>query len=157
MTDTAMEETLPEIRIDTILKMLPHRYPFIMIDRVKDIVPGVSGTGVKNITINEPFFQGHFPENPVMPGVLQIEAMAQTAGIVVLMMLPEEERYNQMVYFMTLDDAKFRKPVVPGDVLEMKVTKEQVVRNVFKYRGQAYVDGKLVSQCVFSAMMLKKA
>ncbi len=157
MTDTAMEETLPEIRIDTILKMLPHRYPFIMIDRVKDIVPGVSGTGVKNITINEPFFQGHFPENPVMPGVLQIEAMAQTAGIVVLMMLPEEERYNQMVYFMTLDDAKFRKPVVPGDVLEMKVTKEQVVRNVFKFRGQAYVDGKLVSQCVFSAMMLKKA
>jgi len=152
-----MEETLPEIRIDTILKMLPHRYPFIMIDRVKDIVPGVSGTGVKNITINEPFFQGHFPENPVMPGVLQIEAMAQTAGIVVLMMLPEEERYNQMVYFMTLDDAKFRKPVVPGDVLEMKVTKEQVVRNVFKFRGQAYVDGKLVSQCVFSAMMLKKA
>lgn len=157
MTDTAMEETLPEIRIDTILKMLPHRYPFIMIDRVKDIVPGVSGTGVKNITINEPFFQGHFPENPVMPGVLQIEAMAQTAGIVVLMMLPEEERYNQLVYFMTLDDAKFRKPVVPGDVLEMKVTKEQVVRNVFKFRGQAYVDGKLVSQCVFSAMMLKKA
>lgn len=157
MTDTTMEETLPEIRIDTILKMLPHRYPFIMIDRVKDIVPGVSGTGVKNITINEPFFQGHFPENPVMPGVLQIEAMAQTAGIVVLMMLPEEERYNQMVYFMTLDDAKFRKPVVPGDVLEMKVTKEQVVRNVFKFRGQAYVDGKLVSQCVFSAMMLKKA
>ena len=157
MTDTATEETLPEIRVDTILKMLPHRYPFIMIDRVKDIVPGVSGTGVKNITINEPFFQGHFPGNPVMPGVLQIEAMAQTAGIVVLMMLPEEERYDQMVYFMTLDDAKFRKPVVPGDVLEMKVTKEQVVRNVFKFRGQAYVDGKLVSQCVFSAMMLKKA
>ena len=157
MTDEVITETLPEIRIDTILKMLPHRYPFVMIDRVKDIVPGVSGTGVKNITINEPFFQGHFPENPVMPGVLQIEAMAQTAGIVVLMMLPEEERYNQLVYFMTLDDAKFRKPVLPGDVLEMKVTKEQVVRNVFKFRGQAYVDGKLVSQCVFSAMMMKKA
>lgn len=151
------DERTEDVRIDTILQLLPHRYPFVMIDRVKDIVPGQEGTGIKNVTINEPFFQGHFPEKPVMPGVLQIEAMAQTAAIVVLMTFPEEERKDKVIYFMTLDDAKFRKPVVPGDVLEMKVVKEQVVRNVFKFRGQAYVNGQLVSQCVFSAMMLKKA
>lgn len=148
---------IPEIRIGDILKMLPHRYPFLLVDRLKNVIPGESGIGIKNMTMNEPFFQGHFPNNPIMPGVLQIEAMAQTAGIIVLMSFPEEERSGNSVYFMTVDEVKFRKPVLPGDVLEFHVKKEQAVRNVFKFRGEAYVDGKLVSQAIFSAMVFKKA
>ena len=150
------ENIIEEIRIDQILKLLPHRYPFLLVDRLKNVVPGVSGIGIKNVTMNEPFFQGHFPENPVMPGVLQIEAMAQTAGIIVLMSLPEEERNGNSVYFMTVDEVKFRKPILPGDVIEFSVQKEQAVRNVFKFRGEARVDGKLVSQAIFSAMVFKK-
>ncbi len=148
---------IPEVRIGEILKLLPHRYPFLLVDKMKDVEPGVSGIGVKNVTMNEPFFQGHFPENPVMPGVLQIEAMAQSAGIIVLLSFPEEERSGNSVYFMTVDEVKFRKPVLPGDVVEFHVRKEQAVRNVFKFRGEAYVDGKLVSQAIFSAMVFKKA
>ena len=151
------ENIIEEIRIDQILKLLPHRYPFLLVDRLKNVVPGVSGIGIKNVTMNEPFFQGHFPENPVMPGVLQIEAMAQTAGIIVLMSFPEEERNGNSVYFMTVDEVKFRKPILPGDVVELHVKKEQTVRNVFKFRGEARVDGKLVSQAIFSAMIFKKA
>ena len=150
------ENIIEEIRIDEILKLLPHRYPFLLVDRLKNVVPGVSGVGIKNVTMNEPFFQGHFPENPVMPGVLQIEAMAQTAGIIVLMSFPEEERNGNSVYFMTVDEVKFRKPILPGDVIEFSVQKEQAVRNVFKFRGEARVDGKLVSQAIFSAMVFKK-
>ncbi len=151
------ENMISEIRIGDILKMLPHRYPFLLVDRLKDVVPGESGIGIKNMTMNEAFFQGHFPDNPIMPGVLQIEAMAQTAGIIVLTAFPEEERSGNSVYFMTVDEVKFRKPVLPGDVLEFHVKKEQAVRNVFKFRGEAYVDGKLVSQAIFSAMVFKKA
>ena len=150
------ENIIEEIRIDQILKLLPHRYPFLLVDRLKSVVPGVSGVGIKNVTMNEPFFQGHFPENPVMPGVLQIEAMAQTAGIIVLMSFPEEERNGNSVYFMTVDEVKFRKPILPGDVIEFSVQKEQAVRNVFKFRGEARVDGKLVSQAIFIAMVFKK-
>ena len=150
------ENMIEEIRIDQILKLLPHRYPFLLVDRLKDVIPGESGIGIKNVTMNEPFFQGHFPENPVMPGVLQIEAMAQTAGIIVLMSFPEEERNGNSVYFMTVDEVKFRKPILPGDVIEFSVEKEQAVRNVFKFRGEARVDGKLVSQAIFSAMVFKK-
>lgn len=150
------ENMIDEIRIDQILKLLPHRYPFLLVDRLKNVVPGESGIGIKNVTMNEPFFQGHFPENPVMPGVLQIEAMAQTAGIIVLMSFPEEERNGNSVYFMTVDEVKFRKPILPGDVVELFVQKEQAVRNVFKFRGEARVDGKLVSQAIFSAMVFKK-
>lgn len=159
MTEEVQQErtALPEIGIGDILKLLPHRYPFLLVDKVKECVPGVSGIGIKNVTMNEPFFQGHFPENPVMPGVLQIEAMAQTAGIIVLMNFSEEERQGNSVYFMTVDDVKFRKPVLPGDVLEFHVEKEQAVRNVFKFRGVAKVDGKVVSQAIFSAMVFKKA
>lgn len=154
---TAPVNMIEEIRIDEILKLLPHRYPFLLVDRLKNVVPGESGIGIKNVTMNEPFFQGHFPENPVMPGVLQIEAMAQTAGIIVLQSFPAEERSGNGVYFMTVDEVKFRKPILPGDVIEFSVKKEQTVRNVFKFRGEARVDGKLVSQAIFSAMIFKKA
>lgn len=148
---------IEEMRIGEILKLLPHRYPFLLVDRLKNVVPGESGIGIKNVTMNEEFFQGHFPENPVMPGVLQIEAMAQTAGIIVLTAFPEEERSGNSVYFMTVDEVKFRKPILPGDVIEFYVKKEQAVRNVFKFKGEAKVDGKVVSQATFSAMVFKKA
>lgn len=150
-------EIIPEVNIGEILKLLPHRYPFLLVDKMKNVEPGVSGIGIKNVTMNEPFFQGHFPENPVMPGVLQIEAMAQSAGLIVLLSFPEEERSGNSVYFMTVDEVKFRKPVLPGDVIEFHVKKEQAVRNVFKFRGEAFVNGKLVSQAIFSAMVFKKA
>lgn len=158
MTETEQPTNeVPEITINQILKLLPHRYPFLLVDKMKQCVPGESGVGIKNVTMNEPFFQGHFPENPVMPGVLQIEAMAQAAGIIVLMAFPEEERSGNSVYFMTVDEVKFRKPVLPGDTIEFFVKKEQAVRNVFKFRGEAKVNGKLVSQAIFSAMVFKKA
>ena len=151
------DNVIEELRIGEILKLLPHRYPFLLVDKLKNVVPGESGIGIKNVTMNEPFFQGHFPENPVMPGVLQIEAMAQTAGLIVLTAFPEEERSGNSVYFMTVDEVKFRKPILPGDVIEFTVKKEQAVRNVFKFRGEARVDGKLASQAIFSAMVFKKA
>lgn len=148
--------TIAEVRISEIMQMLPHRYPFLLVDRMKNVVPGVSGIGIKNVSVNEPFFQGHFPGNPIMPGVLQVEAMAQTAGMVAMLSFPPEERDGCRVFFMTVDEVKFRKPIIPGDVVEFHVKKEQTVRNVFKFRGEAYVDGRLVSQAVFSAMVLKK-
>ncbi len=154
---TEQKNIIEEIKIGEILKLLPHRYPFLLVDKLKNVVPGESGIGIKNVTMNEGYFQGHFPENPVMPGVLQIEAMAQTAGIIVLTAFPEEERSGNSVYFMTVDEVKFRKPILPGDVIEFTVKKEQAVRNVFKFRGEAKVDGKLVSQAIFSAMVFKKA
>ena len=156
MEKETVEQQIPEIKISEIMTMLPHRSPFLLIDKMKNVVPGVSGIGIKNVTADEPFFQGHFPGNPIMPGVLQVEAMAQTAGVVVVSSFPIEEREGISVYFMTVDDVKFRKPVLPGDVLELRVKKEQMVRNVFKFKGEAFVDGKLVSQAVFSAMILKR-
>ena len=146
---------IPEIGIQEIMTMLPHRAPFLLVDKMRDVVPAVSGVGIKNVTADEPFFQGHFPDNPIMPGVLQVEAMAQTAGVVVMTSFPKAERAGCGVYFMTVDDVKFRKPVIPGDVLELHVQKEQTVRNVFKFKGQAFVNGKLVSQAIFSAMIVK--
>ena len=154
---TEQSNVIEELKIGEILKLLPHRYPFLLVDKLKNVVPGESGIGIKNVTMNENYFQGHFPENPVMPGVLQIEAMAQTAGIIVLTAFPEDERSGNSVYFMTVDEVKFRKPILPGDVIEFYVKKEQAVRNVFKFRGEAKVDGKLVSQATFSAMVFKKA
>ena len=156
MTDEKSKTEIAEISIQEIMKMLPHRAPFLLIDKMKNVVPGESGIGIKNVSFNEPFFQGHFPNNPIMPGVLQVEAMAQTAGVIVMTSLAKEEWPGCQVYFMTVDDVKFRKPVLPGDTLELKVVKEQNVRNVFKFRGEAFVNGKLVSQAVFSAMILKQ-
>lgn len=154
--EVVKQPQISEMNVQEIMTMLPHRAPFLMINKMKDVVPGESGIGIKNVTADEPYFQGHFPGNPIMPGVLQVEAMAQAAGVVVVATFPPEEREGVGVYFMTVDGVKFRKPVVPGDVLELHVKKEQAVRNVFKFKGEAFVNGKLVSQAVFSAMILKR-
>jgi len=145
--------TVDAIDVHRIMEMIPHRYPFLMIDRVVDIVPGVKATGVKNVTINEPYFAGHFPERPVMPGVLIIEAMAQTAAVFVVHTLgPESE--GKLVYFMSVDGARFRKPVEPGDQLHVEVTKQRSRGNVWKFTGEAKVDGKLVAEATYAAMIM---
>ncbi|MFV0321063.1 MAG: 3-hydroxyacyl-ACP dehydratase FabZ [Alphaproteobacteria bacterium] len=141
------------IDILEIKKLIPHRYPFLMIDKVIDLEVGESATGIKNVTINEPFFQGHFPEKPVMPGVLIVEAMAQTAAVVVMKM-DDIDPEGKLVYFMTVDECKFRKPVGPGDVLHIKVTKKQQKMRVWKFEGDAQVDGKTVASAIFSAMIV---
>lgn len=141
------------IDVMRIMEMIPHRYPFLMIDRVTDIIPDVSAVGVKNVTVNEPFFQGHFPRRPVMPGVLIIEAMAQTAAVLVVETLGEESE-GKLVYFMSVDNARFRKPVVPGDTVHVHVFKKRNRRNVWKFRGEAKVDGILVAEATYAAMIL---
>ena len=141
------------IDINRIMEMIPHRYPFLMIDRVIDLVPDQKETGVKNVSINENYFSGHFPERPVMPGVLIIEAMAQTAAVFVVHTLgPEAE--GKLVYFMSVDGARFRKPVEPGDQLMVEVTKLRSRGNVWKFSGRATVDGTLVAEATYAAMIL---
>ncbi len=143
---------MSELLIDDIKECLPHRYPMLLVDRVKDLVPGESAVGVKCVTINEPFFNGHFPNSPIMPGVMIIEAMAQTAGVVV--MKKNQHRGKKMeVFFMAIENAKFRKPVMPGDVLEMKVEKIRHKANVWKFSGKGYVNGVLHAEATFMAMM----
>ena len=127
------------INIEEIIKMIPHRYPFLLIDRVQDVVPETSATGIKNVTINEPFFPGHFPDKPIMPGVLIIESMAQTAAVLVVSGMGKETE-DKLVYFMSVESARFRKPVIPGDRLKIKVNKKQTRGNVWKFDGQAYVQ-----------------
>jgi 3-hydroxyacyl-[acyl-carrier-protein] dehydratase len=139
--------------IEGIMRVIPHRYPFLLIDRLIDIKPFESATGVKNVSINEPHFQGHFPRKPVMPGVLIIEAMAQTAGALVVRSLgPEAE--GKLVYFMAIDNAKFRRPVVPGDQLHIHVVKDRNRGNVWKFDSQAKVDGALVAEATVTAMIM---
>jgi len=140
------------IEIEQIIKMIPHRYPFLMIDRVVEIVPDKSAIGIKNVTINEPYFKGHFPDRPIMPGVLIIEAMAQTAAVFVIDGL-KEGADNQAVYFMSIDSARFRKPVTPGDMMKLKIVKKQSRGNVWKFDGEAYVEENLVAESTFSAMI----
>lgn len=141
------------IDIERIMKLIPHRYPFLMIDRVVDVVPNTSATGIKNVSINEPHFQGHFPQRPVMPGVLIIEAMAQTAGVLVVHSMGVEAE-GRLVYFMTVDNARFRRPVVPGDQLRIHVVKERNRGNVWKFNGEAKVGGILVAEATYSAMIM---
>ncbi len=143
---------IDQIDIMRIMALIPHRFPFLMIDRIIDMVPFESATGIKNVSINEPFFQGHFPAQAVMPGVLVIEAMAQTAGVVVIHSMGEEAE-GKLVYFMVIDSARFRRPIVPGDQIHIKVSKKQRRGNVWKFRGEAIVDGKLAAEAVFSAMI----
>jgi len=140
------------IDIHGIQRMIPHRYPFLMIDRVIDLVANDRATGVKNVTINEPFFQGHFPTDPIMPGVLIIEAMAQTAAVLVVASLGPE-REGSLVYFMSVDSARFRKPVVPGDTLLVHVEKERNRGNVWRFSGRATVNGTLVAEATYAAMI----
>lgn len=146
-------QVVKSIDILRIMEMIPHRYPFLMIDRVIDVVPDESAIGVKNVSINEFFFQGHFPRQPVMPGVLIIEAMAQTAAVLVVETL-EGAAAGKLVYFMTVEDGRFRKPVVPGDTLHIHVTKVRNRGNVWKFLGEAKVNGVLMAQARFSAMIM---
>ncbi len=138
--------------IELIQKILPHRYPFLLVDKVVDIVPNVSATGFKNVTFNEPHFQGHFPGAPIMPGVTIIEAMAQTAGVMVGKSLGLTDG-NLLIFFMTITNAKFRRKVVPGDVLKMYVETLRGGSKVWKFSGRAEVDGELAAQAEFTAMM----
>ncbi len=148
-------ETGETIEVLRIMDMIPHRYPFLMIDRVVEVLRDRSAVGIKNVTIGEPFFQGHFPGRPIMPGVLIVEAMAQTAGILVVHTLgPESE--GKLVYFMTIDEARFRRPVTPGDQLRIHVTKERSRGNVWKFVGEAKVDGVRVAEATFSAMIVDR-
>lgn len=140
------------IDILRIMDMIPHRYPLLLVDRILDYVPGECAVGLKNVSMNEPHFTGHFPGKPVMPGVLIVEAMAQTSAILVVRTLGEEAE-GKLVYFMTIDDARFRKPVTPGDSLHIHVTKIHQRRNVWKFRGEAKVGDVLCAEATFSAML----
>jgi 3-hydroxyacyl-[acyl-carrier-protein] dehydratase len=141
------------IDIGRVMQMIPHRYPMLMIDRVVDVVLNESAVGIKNVSINEPFFQGHFPSRPVMPGVMIIEAMAQTAAVLVVSTLGAGAE-GKLVYFMTVDEARFRRPVTPGDSLRIHVAKQRQRANVWKFKGEAKVDGVLVAEAMYSAMIL---
>lgn len=143
---------LQDIDIVRAMERIPHRFPFLMIDRIQQVIPNESAIGIKCVSIGEPHFQGHFPGKPVMPGVLIIESMAQTAGVMVVSSLgPESE--GKLVYFMSIEEAKFRRPVVPGDRMEVHVHKKQSRGAVWKFSGEAFVDGKVCAQATFSAMI----
>ena len=154
MIDPALaEEQAIQIDIQRIMEMIPHRHPFLMIDKVVDMVANERATGIKNVSINEGYFQGHFPARPVMPGVLIIEAMAQTAAVLVVHTLgPEAE--GKLVYFMSVDNARFRRPVFPGDQLDVHVTKQRNRGNVWRFEGQAKVGKNVMAEAVFAAMIL---
>lgn len=143
------------IDINRIMDMIPHRYPILLVDRVLEINPGESATSLKNVSMNEPHFMGHFPGHPVMPGVLIVEAMAQTAALVVVESMGKDAE-GKVVYFMTIDSARFRKPVVPGDALHITVEKVQSRGAVWKFKGTATVDGKVCAEASFGAMITDK-
>lgn len=140
------------IEINEIIKILPHAFPFLLVDRIVEIEPEKRIVGIKNVTYNEPFFPGHFPGRPIMPGVLIVEALAQTAGVLVFKSLPEE-KHRQPVYFLGIDNVRFRKPVVPGDQLhlELEITKHR--QAIWGFKGKASVDGKLVAEAELLAML----
>lgn len=151
-TDKASLSTVTSVDIKRILQMIPHRYPMLMVDRVTDMQLNHSAVGIKNVSINEPFFQGHFPSEPVMPGVLIVEAMAQTAAVLVVATFGGESE-GKLVYFMSIDGVRFRRPVLPGDRLELHVEKIQSRSNVWKFSGKAMVEGKLAAEATFAAMI----
>tara|TARA_Y100001933_G_scaffold256666_2_gene301622 strand:+ start:1981 stop:2424 length:444 start_codon:yes stop_codon:yes gene_type:complete len=138
--------------IDEIKGLIPHRYPFLLIDKVIDIVKNQSATGIKNVTVNEPYFTGHFPSSPVVPGVLQVESMAQTAAVLVAKSLNVSDS-TALVLLTTIDKAKFRKPVVPGDVMLLAISVQKMRNKLWKFKGDVIVDSQRVSECEFSAMM----
>lgn len=155
MPDTGESKALASADIARIMQLLPHRYPFLLIDRMVDLDGEQSGVGIKNVTMNEPFFQGHFPGRPVMPGVLLIECMAQTAGALVLNHLGDEHA-GKLVFFMSIDKARFRKPVVPGDTVHFPVKLIQRRPPVWRYAAQAIVEGKKVAEAEIGAMLINE-
>jgi 3-hydroxyacyl-[acyl-carrier-protein] dehydratase len=147
------DDQVMEIDRQRIMEMIPHRDPFLLIDKVVDLAKDTRATGIKTISPDEYYFRGHFPRRPVMPGVLIVEAMAQTAAVLVVHTLgPDWE--NRLVYFMSIDHARFRRPVLPGDTLHIHVTKQRHRGNVWKFDGQAKVGGQLAAEAVFAAMIL---
>ena len=154
-TSMAVTETATAADIKRILQLIPHRYPMLMVDRVTEMRLDSSAIGIKSVSINEPFFQGHFPTEPVMPGVLIVEAMAQTAAVLVMTSLGQEAE-GKLVYFMSIDGVRFRRPVLPGDRLELHVRKAQSRGNVWKFDGKAIVDGKVAAEATFAAMIRDK-
>ncbi len=157
MTDVTQEQLppvdVPLIETKQILTMIPHRYPFLLVDRIVDVRKDHSAIGIKNVSMNEPFFQGHFPGHPVMPGVLIIESMAQTAaGLVISTLGPEAG--IPVVYFMSIENAKFRKPVTPGDTLRLTLTKDRRRGQVWRFTGVARVDGAVVAEATITAMIM---
>jgi 3-hydroxyacyl-[acyl-carrier-protein] dehydratase len=162
--DTPVEQTAASTELKTvelidihrIMHDIPHRYPILMLDRVVDVVLNTSAIGVKNVSVNEPFFAGHFPNHPVMPGVLIIESMAQTAAVLVVETLGPDAA-GKVVYFMSIEGAKFRRPVVPGDQLRVHVVKERNRGNVWKFHGVAKVDGVTVAEATYAAMIMDRA
>lgn len=162
MTEATGESTAGEAAaaveafdIARIMQAIPHRFPFLLVDRVVEVVKNVSAVGIKNVSINENYFQGHFPQHPVMPGVLIIESMAQTAAVLVVETLGPSAR-GKLVYFMTVENAKFRKPVVPGDQLRIHVVKERQRGNIWKFTAEAKVEGKTVAEATYAAMILDR-
>ena len=147
--------TATSVDIKRILQMIPHRYPMLMVDKVTDMVLNESAVGIKNVSINEPFFQGHFPSEPVMPGVLIVEAMAQTAAVLVVATFGAESE-GKLVYFMSIDGVRFPRPVMPGDRLELHVKKVQSRGNVWRFEGRGIVDGKAAAEATFAAMIRDK-
>lgn len=148
-----MNDQDAKVDIVSVMEMIPHRYPILLVDRILEFVPGERAVGLKNVTFNEPHFQGHFPGWPVMPGVLIVEAMAQTSACLVVKTLGDEAK-GKVVYFMSIEEAKFRKPVTPGDAMHIHVEKIQNRRNVWKFNGKATVDGQVCAEAVFSAMIM---
>lgn len=140
--------------VKQIMEMIPHRYPFLMIDKIVDVVRGASAVGIKNVSINEHYFQGHFPGHPIMPGVLIIEAMAQTAAVLVIDSAGKQ--LGSLVYFMSVEQARFRRPVGPGDSLHLHVEKLHSRGRVWKFKGEARVAGELMAEAVFSAMIVEE-
>jgi 3-hydroxyacyl-[acyl-carrier-protein] dehydratase len=155
MAEDVTAKTLMSADIARIMKLLPHRYPFLLIDRMIDMDGEEQGTAIKNVTINEPFFQGHFPGKPVMPGVLLVEAMAQAAGALVLNHLGDAHA-GKLVFFMSIDKARFRKPVLPGDVVHFHVKLSNKRAPVWKYWAEAHVDGKKVAEAEIGAMLMNE-
>ncbi len=155
MSDTAQPRDwsdTPEADLSLIMRIIPHRYPFLLIDKVRDVVTHKSAVGIKNVTFNEPHFQGHFPGAPIMPGVMIIEALAQTSAVLVGLSLDLVDK-NPLVYFMSIDKAKFRRKVVPGDVLELEVKVLRGSSKIWKFEGRATVDGEMACEAEFMAMI----
>ncbi len=144
------------MNIQEIMDFLPHRYPFLLIDRILEFEENKRIVGMKNVTINEPFFQGHFPGHPIMPGVLLLEAMAQTVGVMALKSLPEGEAKKKVLYFMSIDKAKFRKPVIPGDQVRFELELIKNRGNIKSFKAEAKVDGAVVAEAEMMAMIVDK-